>query len=207
MPKTAGIYVETYLQDILKKNGYKHHSLTITNSPRFEDKHKGFDWTEEELLEIAKCPKRHQFVSNHSPNWSLKAFREFKKRGWFTFAFVRHPGDQICSLYFFSRERYNLYTNISLDNYVRSLLKGKDTCWLLPTFWEEIDFIREYTEENFAYFLNHYFQHKYLPGPKLNSSANKGYKYYCETKEISAKTKDLLENSEQYGLYIKIKSL
>lgn len=207
IPKTAGIYVETYLQTNLKKNGYKVHQLKATDSPRFKDPHRGGDWNEEELLEIARCSEPAQFVSNHSPSWTPRAFREFKKMGWLTFAFVRHPGDQLCSLYFFSRERYNLYVNTPLDHYVQVLLKDKtDRCWYLPEFWEEIDYIREYTEKNFRNFLNSHLGHVYSPGPKLNTSVNKGYEHYCETGEISPSTAKLVKDNEQYRLYMKIRA-
>ena len=167
IPKTAGIYVHTCLSQLLAGDGYKvHRVFAVPEDPRFADVHKGFWWTEEELLRIAKDPQPRQLLRNHSPGWSEASFRAFKENGWFTFAFTRHPGDLLCSLYFFSRERYGLYEHQALDEFVMQRLNGKDKCWHLPPFWREMDYVQEFTEKAFADFMKKYFGHDHAPSAR-----------------------------------------
>ena len=196
IPRTAGVFLMHNLLPELRKNEYK--ILNSWNNLRR-------DWTKEELLSFLNIKNQSMFVHNHLSNWDAESIKKYKKNGWFTFSFIRHPGDRLCSAYF----RFNIKErfNESLTGFINhALSKGfpKGTEKSIPPYWKDIDFIKEANSKNINYFLKKYFNHNYKSRKPLNTSSNKGYEYYCKTNQISKTTQKLIKNSEEYLIYLKI---
>ncbi|MBD3252212.1 hypothetical protein GF386_00585, partial [Candidatus Pacearchaeota archaeon] len=198
IPRTAGSYLSLYIERLLKKKNYH-----ILNSwPSLKR-----DWNDEELLFFLKGYKSPLYVHNHYENWKSKIFYEYKKKGWFIFSFIRHPGDRLCSAYFMwdLKSRWK----IPLNDFIK---KNFESDWLnknkkngIPSFWRDMDFIAEFSHKSFAYFLKNYFDHDYIPTTPVLASSNMGYDYYCKKGEISKEVQKLIEESEEYRTYLKIR--
>ena len=139
--RTAGGSILVNIQPFLKEKNYK-----IFNSWETRDR----DWNPDELLAFIKEPQA--FVHNHSFSWDRKTFYKYKKNGWFTFAFVRHPGDRLCSEYFYFHSKN---PSFNLDKFIKYNLLNKNKN-KIPNYWKDIDVIEEYTQENIIKFLKKY---------------------------------------------------
>jgi len=98
--------------------------------------------------------------------------------------------------------------DISLDEFVRTFIdiknkEGAGKLWNLPDFVDDIEYVAELNEKNISYFFNKYFGHFYQPMPRLNTSQNKGYKYYLNNGDISEETNKLIDNHPEYIKYSK----
>jgi hypothetical protein len=164
--KTAGSYIVVEMAKILKLKEY-------------EIKHSWYhmrrDWTKEELISFAHT-NESQFVHNHIDNWDEEIIDLYKKNGWFIFTFIREPGDQLCSQYFYFEIQKR--TNNTLDSYLKKRIKIENKGSEIPTYWKKLDYISVFTEKKFTSFLKYYFGSKHKTGEVILKSENKGYKYY-----------------------------
>lgn len=100
---------------------------------------------------------------------------------------------------------YSVIKKITLDEFLLIMLKHiqfmDPSKSFIPKYWGHFDFIAPYSDEIFAIFLKRYMDHDFaggIPGDaknltdrskkKLLVSGNLGYRYYCETGEISKAT-------------------
>ena len=147
IPRTGGTYSYSYLAGLLHKRGYE-----LKNSWA----HMKRDWNKEELAGFLDKPNK-LFVHNHSFGWDRETFYKFKKAGWFTICFIRHPGDRLCSEYFFwnLKDKWNISLNDFIKNRILSPLKGTS----IPDYWRDIDYLGVFENNNyrivtmFTYFI------------------------------------------------------
>jgi len=195
IPRTAGSYVNSYLASILHKKSYK-----ILNSWQLLNR----DWNKEELLSFLKPDIHLKYVHNHLENWKSETFYEYKKNNWFIFSFVRHPGDQLCSIYYYWKI-YKEEFNLTLDEFIKESVLNPIINAIIPAFWRDLNFIAEFNHKNFKEFLKKYFNQDYVPEKIRLPSRSKGYSYYCKHKIISLETQKILKNSEQHKIFLEIK--
>jgi len=173
--------------------------------------------------------REYQFAHNHHNSWSENSIRTFKDNNWFTFMFLRNPKDLICSLYFFGKkllakengstpigpegalaghlppnsfEPVDVY-NLTLDEFFERMIidSNQHIFWKLPDYIDELDYVAEFNDKNFAYFLEKYYDHPYLKQKKENVSANKGFDFYYQNGKISQKNKEKIESDPDYKKY------
>lgn len=154
-----------------------------------------------------------QYVHNHHHNWCVRTLDAFKRNGWFTFMFLRDPAEVLCSLWSWANQsvrdgadpavvlRPEWLIWRSLDEFIQVFISDPrlSRFYALPDYVDEIDFVTQFTEENFHRFLDLYFDHEYRPSGAEDDdsfrSANPGYAAYRSRGDISDTTHDLLENS------------
>jgi hypothetical protein len=95
--------------------------------------------------------------------------------------------------------------NISLNNFIRGILAGKEAqrLWALPDYVDDIQHVAKFNNKNFGSFLLENFQHLYVPTKKQNTSKSKGYRTHLERGEISEETHNMLEGHPEYKRYLK----
>lgn len=226
--KAGGVYTGHYLRTRVFDN------LEYKN--QWRDQHDGNmdgarDWNAGELYSFLGGDWDNILVHNHHNNWSGEILREYRANGWFTFSFLRHPCDLLCSLYFFSRKNIEKtgisainpegvlagylasetfreldVTKISLDKFIRAMVEDRDqwVFWVPPNWMDELDFVGELSQEDMARFYRQYFGHRYIPGKKINTSGNLGYHHYLKTGEISSDTYAILMGSDGAERYRKL---
>ncbi len=204
--KCAGVYTMDYLWDILKN--HKIYNTWYSEIWR--------DFTQEELLDIDKQEKGMAFVHNHHISWDRDTILQYKKNDWFLFTFVREPKDLICSLWCFAVEKeseknpFKLVEmdikNMSIDAFVNEMLRPENLIlWSIPYWIVQLDFVKEFNDENFGHFLETYFSHKYKIKPRSNTSSNKGWDYYVSEGLIKQETVDRFENHHEYKRWLRLK--
>jgi hypothetical protein len=204
--KTAGTFVNGYLASQVMCGS----KAKIHNSWR----HFNRDWNTQELDDIRRSAKSSNYVHNHSANWTADLIRRYQDSGWFTLAFYRHPGDQLCSFYHWvKREQDNALVddlcvrNNTLDRFLLKYWSGDPTFERLrkginlPAFWQELDYVAVYSDASFAEFLNKFLGHQYTSTERENQSGNRGYDHYLGVGEISPRTHELLIESTPYREY------
>lgn len=183
LPRTAGTFVNAYLADVLVGRGYEWHNSWVPGTNR--------DYTPDELLTLLDQSHSHAFVHNHVGNWPRHVFDAYRAKGWFFFAFVRDPADQICSLYYYLRQRQPaVVAAVSLDEFFRATISEQlyGQHYFAPDYWPELDCIEEYGDEYFARFLARFLGHSFQPRPRVNVSNNSGYQKLLADGELSAET-------------------
>lgn len=122
-PKCAGVFVNSYFKvKVADPLGWR-----IQNS-WLEIKR---DWTDEELKERLADPNPNHFVTNHSKNWGADLVRFARSQGFLTFSFARHPGDLLCSYFFFHMKEWKFVGN----DYPKLGIPVKDFCqWPLDAW-------------------------------------------------------------------------
>jgi len=196
IPRTGGTYFTSHIINLLRKNSYK-----IMNSWEHLDR----DWTKKELLSfLDKKDSRPMFVHNHLENWDKELIKKYKEEKWFLISFIRHPGDRLCSEYFYFKilEKWN----IDLNEYIKKISQKSRTGSRIPNYWKELDYITEFNEKNIKKFFKKYFNYKHVSSGSINDSDNKGYNYYLDKSHITKDAKIILENSEEFQSYLKIKN-
>lgn len=96
--------------------------------------------------------------------------------------------------------------DLSLDEFINVFTNSENSggcgsVWHLPDWIDEVEYVAEFNDKNFAHFLNKYFQHYYVPRQKINISSNKGYKYYYDKGLISEETHEMLNNHPEVLRY------
>lgn len=217
--KTAGSFVESYLgYRVLAPRGYRIENSWATGRQS--------DWTRKELERFrATHARTAMYVHNHVGSWPADVVRSYLENGWFVFSFVRHPGDQWCSYYHWGKGQARGYWRpdmaqvfnqaCSLDEFLRlGFGPGNALEWVRrgvdpPSYWRSLDFIDEYSDESFAWMLDTYFGHRFVPQSKarVNVSGNPGYARCLAEGLVSESTDRLIRASEQFATYEEIVAL
>lgn len=152
-----------------------------------------------------------QYVHNHHYGWNRDTIRAFRQQGWYTLLFLREPSELLCSLWSWIQQQsqediYNgrviwpiSLAQLSLDQFIHAIVTSSgDSGWYaLPDYADEVDYVAEFSEENFRNFLKHNFDHDYRPEtmePRHRyGSGNPGFAAYCEQGLISRETQRLLD--------------
>lgn len=227
--KCAGVYVERYLSRKLIPNYTRFCSWHKHLNPLNKTFHR--DWTDAELLSITNQTMvsekyEHMYVHNHNTGWNLDTVKAYKRGGWFMFTFLRDPKEIICSLYYFALKQQKLkgvkcaqrplyeecihmanhrdISRISLDTVFKFIVTEEigQKFWKLPEYINLLDYVAEFTNDNFSYFCKTFFNHNYTPIEPQNVSDNKGYEFYCKNGDISTESQNLIETSPEYLKYI-----
>jgi len=208
IPKTGGVSVRRFLYGKLcVERPYVFRRIEFKPENLHESKLYYRNLTDSELQRYARSKEPLQFLPSHSP-WSEETLRVFKENGWMVFSFVRHPGDLLCSSYFFNRDQYGFFLNVTLDDFLSSRLHARQmAAWHIPEFWAQLDFIREFKDSNIGDLVKNKLGLVFENFPKTNQSASFGYDYYCRTGEISKDTQRLLESHEQFRRFLDVKKL
>ena len=199
--KTAGSYVDRYLcGEVLRRHTLRRwRNHVIKNSWR-----DGLDrdWTEDELRGFLDLADRRIYVHNHSGGWTEDLVRSYRDSGYYTFSWVRDPGDTLCSFYHWRIEQDGPPAE-SLDAFVREQVDAGRP-WEVPSWWEHLDFIAPFSQAAFETFLASAFGVRARAVERVNKSTNKGYDHYRETGEVSDEAHGLLEASEQMRVFREI---
>ena len=187
--KSAGVYINEHMKSECVRNYQKFMSYHKLLNPRqVSDR----DWTQEELVKIAKTEQEYAYVTNHHINWTLDTVKTFKENGWFMFTFLRKPEELLCSLFNWSKEKNVILRGEGIDpNSLEEIFeyclidKNFAKLWKAPDYIDELDYVAEFNDKNFGDFLYKYFGEIYEPKKPSNTSKNKGFNYYRETGEIS----------------------
>ena len=196
--KTAGSFVGRYLRShvLVRHRLRRWRNYTMRNSWALGLER---DWTEDELRRILAASDRRMYVHNHVDGWSKALVEAYQAKGYFTFAWARHPGDTMCSFFHWRQSRAGA-TSETLDTFIRNHVDSGRP-WETPDWWETLDFIEPFSTEAFARFLEERFKVKFVARDRVNKSANEGYSQYLATGAISQDTHALLESSEQMRIY------
>lgn len=218
IPKTAGVYLSEYITSHIAHRRILSDKLNATNV-----------WTDFTLDEVTSyLHEENVFLHTHtlSYGWHDLAYtipwasqekivdtiRLFRENGWFTFAFVRHPGEMLCSFYhyvydFHQKEMPHVVAahapvlDRSLDEFIAEHYNKP----LLPHYWSELDFVAEASDDSFAAFFKEYLNHNFEPGTSpSHASGSLGYQYYCEEGLISEKTQWKVQESINMQIYQQI---
>ena len=142
----------------------------------------------------------------------VEAIRTFRRNGWFTFTFVRHPGELLTSFYYYVLDanergwekavaRHTPVVGRTLEEFVSEHCEKV----LLPDYWREFDHADEASDENFRIFFARYFAHEFKPGlTQSHASGSRGYSYYCKTGALSQATQARIEGSRNMEIYREI---
>lgn len=206
IPKTGGTAISELLSRALcRELGYKQHYVLPIEKNLIPGKPWLRNFSVDELTAISTDAAPLQFIRDHTP-WPKDLFRRFKENGWFIFSFVRHPGDLICSWYHYMRFGCGIPVYERLDDCVADLFSGPLE-WLIPDYWREMDYIREFSDTSVRGFLEHYVRSRCGRLPVMNLSTNRGFDHYCRTGEISMDTRRRVESHEQFRRYREIAAL
>jgi hypothetical protein len=217
-PKAAGSHLIEYFRRVLQ--------YPMIESDNKFDNGVWRDFTIDQLLESSEA--EHAFICSHvlALGWSelvelipftgkdkiVEAIRIFRSKGWFTFTFVRHPGELLTSFFYYILDAHErgwhdsiaLHTPAvgrTLEEFVSEHC-GKE---LLPAYWREFDYADEASDANFRTFFGRYFDHEFKPGVTgRHASGSRGYAYYCETGELSQDTQNRIECSRNMEIYREI---
>lgn len=213
-PKAAGSFLIDYFRDELKYQ-------TIQSLHAFEN---GV-WRDFTLNELRDHRREKGFLCSHvlAFGWSslaslipaedkasiVSAIRQFREEGWFTFTFVRHPGELLTSFYFYvlDAHRKGWHDSVALhapavgrtlDDFVSEHCEKE----LLPTYWSEYDYVGEASDASFSEFFATHFGHEYRLGSQgAHASGSKGYAHYCQAGEVSMATQSRIERSSNMKTY------
>jgi hypothetical protein len=203
--RTGGDYVNTCLCQLLGDE-YQLQQSWLDGLER--------DWTRRELVAFAEL-EGPVFVHNHVVNWDVECIEIYKRAGFFLFTFVRDVGDQLCSLYFWMKERDGIPADLSLDEFIRlqvSRIEISDIDyrhWEIPPYWRKLDDVAVFSEVALARFVegtlgSHWDSHVALTAHR-NESQNLGYCHYCGTGQIDAETQRLVNESDSRRRFLAIR--
>ncbi len=218
-PKAAGLHLIAYFRDALR--------YPVITSQNRSARDTWVDFTLDELR--THLGAEAAFLHSHvlAYGWSALAFPippepkadivaalgAFRDRGWFTFTFVRHPGELLCSFYHYVLDYHARgETDIvaahvplvhqTIDAFVSEHCERE----LIPDYWRALDVAGESSEASFIAFFSRFFDHAYRPGlAPTHRSSNPGYAHYCATGGISPETRARIERSANLERYLEIR--
>ena len=199
--KTAGSYVDRYLRErVLRRHRLRPwRNYAIANS---WDAGLDRDWSDPELRGFLTSRQRRLYVHNHVNNWSRELIADYRRAGFFTFAWVRHPGDAMCSFYRW-RIKMDGEPAESLDQFIGHHIDvGRP--WEIPERWEDLDFVAPFSTEAFRDFLRRRFAVDLQDTEPSNASGNRGYDHYRDVGEISEEVHGRLQGSRQMAWFEQI---
>lgn len=217
-PKSAGVHTSDYLVNQL---GYELLASVKRDAQRVWD-----DWTLDEIK--SRIDVEYGLLMTHTlaHGWSKLAYsiphtteqevihtlEAFKDSGWFTFTFIKHPGELLCSFYHYVQrfieqgkqpivDKHCPVADRTIDQFVSE--HANDV--LLPAHWRHFDYIGIANDEDFAHFFQTHFDHSFRPDvAESHRSSNPGYAHYCRTGAITATTRQKVEASRNVGIYHEI---
>jgi D-inositol-3-phosphate glycosyltransferase len=208
IPRTGGTYVDRYLGTVLDPSGFALYNAGNWGLDR--------DWSVDELEEIRKRPDRLAYVHNHTHGWTIEALERYRKDGWHTFSFFRHPGDQLCSFFFWIRARRRRGTTtddwawisrVDLDDFLKGVLRRErlNAGVLEAMPWApHLDSLEEFGADSFGRFLSERLGHEYKPQAPVNSSGNPGWSQARAQGLVSDETERLLREDPMYRDYLEL---
>ena len=81
--------------------------------------------------------------------------------------------------------------------------EGLQRLWQLPNYIHMLDSVMMFNHDNFKNFLYDRYAHHYTPGPKKNTSKNKGFDFYYQNGDIDKGLVDKLMKTDAYKEYYK----
>jgi hypothetical protein len=156
-----------------------------------------------------------QYVHNHHHGWSGNSVAEFRRNGWFTFMFIREPAEQLCSLWTWTRRelaagadpgrllRPERLAQLPLDAFVREIIGTPELkpFYALPDYVDNIEYVAEFTEDNFRRLLRDRFRHVCRPEldheTHRHASGNPGYAIYRSRGWIADETHAMIEDDPE----------
>ena len=204
--RTAGTFVSSYLAHELRDT----HDIRVSWFDGMER-----DWHADELLTFA-VSDRPIYVHNHVAGWSQPLVNHFRDAGFLTFAFVRDPRDQLCSLFRLIERRKVNSLSLTLDQFVRAQLARENVYgidhrhWAVPAWWRDLCFVASYTDKAFESFLveqlNRDWCQQAAQRGMRNASDNQPFEWYCETGRLSDATVEAVTNSAFFEDYLEVTS-
>jgi len=197
--KSAGVYINQHLRKYFR-NHLLYYSWHLSLNPLGV---KDRDWTNQELMQISSEANDNSLLHQHHINWDINTVKEFKRNGWYMFTFLRRPEELLCSLYNWSKEK-NINIGHPMPNSLNQCFEyavsqpGMRNLWTAPDYIDIIDHVQEFSDDNFKMFLKENFDVDHIPSKKVNTSNNKGFKYYRESGEISEQNIQKLFNDDGY---------
>ncbi len=217
-PKAAGVHLIDYFEHELRYP-------RIQSDGRTDDG-VWLDFTIRQLLE--RTGADHAFLNTHvlAFGWSalveiipfaekqkiVEAIRTFRSNGWFTFTFVRHPGELLTSFYYYVLDAHERGWHKDVARHVPAVGRTleqflSEHCEkeLLPDYWREFDHADKASDASFQTFFARYFGHEFKPTvTRSHSSGSRGYAYYCQAGELSRATQARIERSRNMEIYREI---
>ena len=199
--RTAGTFVNAWMAAQYQSCHQSFHNSWAQGLER--------DWTPSELRGFLRRTGS-QYVHNHVLHWDGELVDEYRRHGFRVFTFVRHPGDQLCSLYNWLHER--LGGEISLEEFLVAQLSSQSCMEVSPADWAIPDYVHR-LDEVFCYEAGIEAQLKLLL-PRcvvgqatmgvVNGSSSPGFAVCCEQGLISSTTAELLNGSDHMLRYRRI---
>lgn len=202
VPRTAGTYVRQYFQykGVADKACLQMLDSWILKLER--------EWTDDELCLIAEGKLWGQkgdrfFVHNHVWGYTERSIRKLKKNGFITFSFLRDIRDVLCSCWYYylkHKDEFNVIWHNEKEYSAKKLSEAKDIneglmafltdldlihYWRLPKWFNELNIIIPWSDDNFSWFLKNYFNFDYVPTEKSHTSSNPGWNYLVKENMIS----------------------
>jgi len=210
--KSGGVYCNHYIHNFLMKGSRRIDSWVN------DGKNLKRDWNRKELLDF--CDKQYMedvWVHNHHINWHKDIIEKYRENGWTTFSFIRKPEEILCSLWNYIRQQKKIKKEIvfgdieqetekPLNEFIEKMISPEnpyEDLWILPDYIDDLHYVAEMNDKNFAHFCQKYFAHEYVPQNRKNTSGNKGYQFYRENGDISDATHEKLINHPEYLRYQK----
>ena len=194
--RTAGTFVNAYLAKELRNT----HDIKVSWFDGL-----GRDWYPEELLGFLESGGP-VYVHNHLAGWSRELVNRFNDAGFLTFAFVRNPGDQLCSLFGLIEQRNANSSSLTLDEFILRQVRGEEIFgidhhhWAIPSWWEEIGSVTEFNEEAFSGFVQTQLDRAWKPQlaaeAARNHTGNRGFDWHYRAGDIHPSTRHTLDRSE-----------
>ena len=157
-----------------------------------------FGWSEL-VTAIPACP-RPEIIST---------LRRFRQAGWFSFGFVRHPGELLCSFYHYILDHHRRGNDAAVALHVPAVGVPLDEFIarycdlpLVPDYWRELDYCAVMSDSTLSDFLRSHFSHQYDANQAWrHASGSRGYEYYCASGQISRDTQDKVDRSTNMAIY------
>ncbi len=233
VPKCGSTFVRSQMIDLLKGKKRPTHAIQDRTTVSW------LDFRSPQIEEL--IPQKNVFLATeffaplgttynrYSPHWvpeqakseqeAAAMFKRFKDAGWYIFAFIRHPGDLLCSMYHYAvdaaktnrwyfkhgdtvdRNFYYYNPDETLNQFA-----SRDPLPIPKLYfpWKEIDYINLFSAENFSAFCNDELGLQAKGLATENKSSNLGYRHYCERGEISPEAQRRIEESNFAAVYREI---
>ena len=207
--KTGGTFIMNTIRRDLRQSGFEFFQ------------HVGMPfYSEDNLKSIANLKLEKIFVHQQHLWISKHILDYYNERNFFTFMFLRHPVDLVCSLFFWGHrvlretsknpfgEHFDL-SKMTLNDYFKFILDGNDSkLWIIPKWISSVNYVSEFSEENAIIFMDKYlgYQPNQNALARVNASGNRGYKFYLKQKTLSLNlVEDLFQHEEtkKYSKYLK----
>ena len=211
--KCAGQYTENYICNYILRPRYKLYNSWWRGGDKQEYKHiVKRDYTKKELFDILDKIQKDDCVHVHNQhiNWCSETVKAYKDNNFFTYTFLRDPKDLLCSLMFWSNERgvklsSHMDNSTNLNDMFEKCIEdeGLQRLWQLPDYIHMLDSVMMFNHDNFKKFLYERYAHHYTPGPKKNTSKNKGFDFYYQNGDIDKGLVDKLMKTDAYKEYYK----